>query len=54
MELEAINNKINYVYIHIIQIMNFIYIGSGVNANNKNRLDTHLYELFYKIKKENH
>ena len=45
MELEAINNKIKYVYIFIIQIINFIYIGSGENSNNKNRLDTHLYEL---------
>ena len=38
------------VYIYIIQIMNYIYIGSGENANNKNTLDTHLYELFNKIK----
>jgi len=35
MELEAINNKINYGYIYIIQIMNSIYIGSGEDANNK-------------------
>ena len=54
MELEAINNKITYGYFYIIRIMIFIYIGSGENANNKNRLDTHLYELFNKIKKENH
>ena len=46
MELEVVNNKIERVYIHIIQIMNLIYIGSGENANNKNRLDTQLYELF--------
>ena len=52
MELQAINNKIKNGYIYIMQIMNFIYIGSGENANNKNRLDTHLYELFYKIKGE--
>ena len=31
--------------------MNLIYIGSGETANNKNRLDTHLYELLYKVKK---
>ena len=31
--------------------MNFIYIGSGENSNNKNRLDTHLHELFNYIKK---
>jgi hypothetical protein len=31
--------------------MNVVYIGSGENANNKNRLDTHLCELFNKIKK---
>ena len=37
--------------IFILQIMNMIYIGSGEHANNKNRLDTHLYELFYKVKK---
>ena len=30
--------------------MNYINIGSGENANNKHRLDTHLYELFNKIK----
>ena len=29
--------------------MNSFYIGSGENANNKNRLETHLYELFNKI-----
>jgi len=51
MELEAINNNIKYGYIYIIQIMNYIYIGSGENANNKNRLETHLYELFNKLKK---
>ena len=51
MELEAINNKIKYGYIYTTQIMNFIYIGSGENANNKNKLDTHLYELFKRIKK---
>ena len=28
--------------------MNMIYIGSGENANKRNILDTHLYELFYK------
>ena len=50
MELEVINNKIKHVYIHIIQIMNMTYIGSGENANNNNRLYTLLYELFYKIK----
>ena len=50
MGLEAINNKIKHGYIYIIQIMNYIYIGSGENANDKNRLDTHLYELFNKIK----
>ena len=32
-------------------MMTFIYIGSGEHANNKNRLDTHLYELFYKIRR---
>ena len=31
--------------------MNLIYIGSGENSNNKNRLDTHLYELSNKTKK---
>ena len=31
--------------------MNYVYIGSGENANYKNRLYTHLYELFNKIKK---
>jgi len=46
MELEVVNNKIERVYIYIIQIMNMIYIGSGENANNINRLDTYLYELF--------
>ena len=51
MELEAINNNINYGHIYIIQIMNLIYIGSGGHDNNKNRLETHLSELFYKIKK---
>ena len=49
MELEAINDKIKYGYICIIQIMNLIYIGSGENSNNKDRLETHLYELFNKI-----
>ena len=51
MELEVTNNKIKLGYIYIIQITNMIYIGSGENANNKNRLDTHLYELSNKIKK---
>ena len=51
MELEAINIKIENEYIYIIQTMDFIYIGSGENANNKDRSETHLYELFYKIKK---
>ena len=32
--------------------MNMIYIGLGENANNKDRLDTPLYDLFYKIKGE--
>ena len=41
-----------YGYIYIIKVMNIIYIGSGENANNKNRLDTHLYELFNKIKNQ--
>ena len=41
MELNIINNNIDYGYIYIIQIMNYKYIGSGENANNKNRLDTH-------------
>ena len=50
MELEAINNKLKYGYIYIIHIMNLIYIGSGEIANDKNRLDKHLYEVFYKIK----
>ena len=31
--------------------MHFIHIGSSENSNNKNRLDTRLYELFNKIKK---
>ena len=44
MELAAINNKIKYDYIQIAQIMNFICIGSGEHANNKNILDAHLYE----------
>ena len=52
MELEVINNKIRHVYIYSIQIMNYIYIGPGEDANNKNRLDTTLYELFYNIKGE--
>ena len=30
---------------------NYEFIGSGEDANNKNRLDTHLYEIFNKIKK---
>ena len=51
MELEVINNKIKHGYIYIIQRMYYIYIGSGENANNKNRLDTLVYELFNKIKK---
>ena len=46
MELEAINNKINYGYTYSIQIMSLIYIGRGADASNKNRLDTHVYELF--------
>ena len=54
MESEVINNKIKHGYIYIIQIMNMIYIGSDENANNKDRLDTHSYELFDKVKKENH
>ena len=54
MELEVIINKIKHGYIYSIQIMNMIYIGSYENANNKNRWDTHLYELFYKMKKDNH
>ena len=49
MELKAINNEIRYGCTYSIQITNFIYIGSGENANNKHRLDTHLYELFYTI-----
>jgi len=49
MELEVIHNKIKHVYIYIIQIMN-IYIGYDENANNRNRLYTHLHELFNKIK----
>ena len=49
MEVEVINNKIKHGYIYIIETMNMLYLGSGENANNKNRLDTHLYELFYKI-----
>ena len=51
MGLEAINNKMKYGYIYIMQIMNLIYIGSGDDAKNKNRLETHLYALFYRIKK---
>ena len=51
MELEAINNNINYGYIYSVQIMNFIHIGSGEDANNKIRLDTRSYELFYRINK---
>ena len=35
MELQAINNTLEYGYIYIIQIMNSIYIGSGEDANNK-------------------
>ena len=50
MELEVINNKIKHGYIYIIQIMDYVYIGSGENANNKHRLDTHLYELFNTVK----
>ena len=46
MEIE----QVKYGYIYIIKIMNFIYIGSGENHNNKNRLETHLTELFYKLK----
>jgi len=46
-----INSNIKYGYIYIVQTMNYIYIGSGEDTNNKSRLDTHLYELFYKIKK---
>lgn len=49
MELETLNNNIKYGYIYIIQIMNLMYIGSGEDANNKNRLKTHLCELFIKI-----
>jgi len=49
MVLEAINNKLKYVFFYVVQIMNFIYIGSGENANNKNRLDTCLYVLFDKM-----
>jgi hypothetical protein len=49
MELEAINNPKKYGYIYNIKIMNYDYIGSGEDANNKNRLKTHLYELFNKI-----
>ena len=30
--------------------MSFIFIGSGESANNKNRLETHLYEIFNKIR----
>ena len=47
MELEAINNNIKYGYIYTIQIMSFIYIGSGEDANNKSKLDKHLYEILY-------
>ena len=42
MELEVINHKIKHGYIYMIQIMNMMCIGSGEDANNKNRLDTHL------------
>ena len=42
MALETIHNNIKHGYIYIIQIMNLTYIGSGENANNKNRLNTHL------------
>ena len=49
MALETINNNIKHGYINIAQIMNLIYIGSGENSNNKNRLD--LYELFNKVKR---
>ena len=49
MDLEVINNKIKHGYIYIVQIMNYIYIGSGENANNKCRLYTHSYELFIKV-----
>ena len=31
--------------------MNVVYIGSGEHASNTNRSNTHLYELFYKMKK---
>ena len=48
MELEAINNKINYGYIYIIQIMNSIYIGSGEDANNK--IDQRHLHMSYSIK----
>ena len=51
MELKIINNNIKYCLIYIIQIMNYFYIGSGEDANNKNRPDTQLYGLFYKVKK---
>ena len=50
MELEVSNNKIKHGHIYIIQIMIVIYIGSGESANNKKRLDTHLYDSFYKVK----
>ena len=50
MDLEVINNKIKHSYIYIAKIIEYFYIGSGEHANNKNRLYTHLYELFNKIK----
>ena len=33
----------------LYKIMNYIYIGSGQNANNKNWLETRSYELFNKV-----
>ena len=51
MELEASNNKIKHGHVYIIQIMDMIYIGLGENSKNKNRFETHLYELFYKVLK---
>jgi len=50
MDSEETNNKIKHVYIYIIQIMHYIYIGPGENANNKKRLTTHLFELLNKVK----
>ena len=35
MELEAINNPKKYGYIYNIKIMNYDYIGSAEDANNK-------------------